>query len=287
METVLKGSSKTVVIAPDRPTVLIGERINPTGKKKLAAALVSGDFDYVRRVAVAQVDSGADVLDINVGAAGVDEPDVLPKALEAVVETVDVPVCIDTANLTALGLALEAHSQLVPGGKCLVNSVNGEEERLDGVLPLVAEYGAAVICLAMGDDGIPATAQGRVDVVRRIVERSDSLGIPREDLVVDCLALTVGADSTAGVITLDAIRQVREEFGVNMTLGASNISFGLPERTTINWVFLAMAIQAGVNCPIVNVEKVRSAVLATDLLLGRDSYGMRYIAAYRKSRKAG
>jgi len=287
METILKSASKTVVIGPDKPTVFIGERINPTGKKKLAAALVAGDLDYVRAQATAQVDAGADVLDVNVGAAGVDEPDMLPRAVQAVMEAVDSPVCIDTANLTALRAALEMHKQLAPEGKPLVNSVNGEQSRLDGVLPLVAEYGAAVICLAMDDDGIPATGEARLDVVRRIVERADALDIPRENLVVDCLALTVGADNQAAVVTLDAIRRVKEEYGLNMTLGASNVSFGLPDRMTVNWIFLAMVIQSGVNCPIVDVAKVRTAVLATDLLLGRDSYGMRYISAYKKSLRAG
>jgi 5-methyltetrahydrofolate--homocysteine methyltransferase len=287
METILKSASKTVVIGSDKPTVFIGERINPTGKKKLAAALVAGDLDYVRHQATAQVEAGADVLDVNVGAAGVDEPDMLPKAVRAVMETVDVPVCIDTANLTALKAALEVHKQLAPEGKPLINSVNGEQARLDGVLPLVAEYGAAVICLAMDDDGIPATGEARLNVVRRIVECADALDIPRENLIVDCLALTVGADNQAGVVTLDAIRRVKAEFGLNMTLGASNVSFGLPDRMTVNWIFLAMVIQSGVTCPIVDVAKVRTAVLATDLLLGRDSYGMRYISAYKKSLKAG
>jgi len=287
METILKSASKTVVIGPDKPTVFIGERINPTGKKKLAAALVDGDLDYVRREAVAQVEAGADVLDVNVGAAGVDELDMLPKALRAVMETVETPVCIDTANLNALRAALQVHKELAPEGKPLINSVNGEKARLEGVLPLVAEYGAAVICLAMDDDGIPATGEGRVNVVRKIVENADALGIPREDLVVDCLALTVGADPNAAVVTMDAIRRVKEEFAFNMTLGASNVSFGLPDRKMINWIFLALVIQAGVNCPIVDVAKVRAAVLATDLLMGRDHYGMRYITAYKQSLKAG
>ena len=287
METILRSASKTVVIGPDEPTVFIGERINPTGKKRLAAALVAGDLDYLRGQATAQIEAGANVLDVNVGAAGVDEVDMLPRAVQAVMETVDAPVCIDTANLTALRAALEMHRQLAPEGKPLVNSVNGEQARLDGVLPLVAEYGAAVICLAMDDDGIPATGEARLDVVRRIVEHADALDIPRESLIVDCLALTVGAENQAGVVTLDAIRRVKEEFGFNMTLGASNVSFGLPDRMTVNWIFLAMVILTGVNCPIVDVAKVRPAVLATDLLLGRDDFGMRYISAYRKSLKAG
>jgi 5-methyltetrahydrofolate--homocysteine methyltransferase len=286
METVLRSARKTVVISPDRPTVLIGERINPTGKKRLAAALAEGNLDIVRQEAEAQVDAGADVLDVNVGAAGVDEVDLLPKAVRLVAETVDVPLCIDSANPAALRAALGLYRELAPNGKPLVNSVNGEPASLDRVLPLVAEFGAAVIGLAMDEQGIPPTAEGRLAVARRIVERAEAMGIPRQDVVIDCLALTVGADSRAGLVTLDAIRMVREELGVNMTLGASNISFGLPERETINGVFLAMAILRGVNCPIVDAAKVRPAILATDLILGRDDYAMRYLKDYKKRLKA-
>ncbi|GAB4411400.1 MAG: hypothetical protein Kow00123_25180 [Anaerolineales bacterium] len=286
METVLRSARKTIVIGPDRPTVLIGERINPTGKKRLAAALAEGNLDIVRQEAEAQVEAGADVLDVNVGAAGIDEVDLLPKAVKLVAETVDVPLCVDSANPNALRAALALYRELVPNGKPLVNSVNGEAASMERVLPLVAEFRTAVIGLAMDEQGIPPTAEGRLAVARRIVERAEAMGIPREDVVIDCLALTVGADSRAGLVTLDAIRMVREELGVNMTLGASNVSFGLPERETINWVFLAMAIQRGVNCPIVDVAKVRPAVLATDLLLGRDEYAMRYLKDYKKRLKA-
>ena len=285
METILKSAKKTVIISPDKPTVLIGERINPTGKKRLAAALGEGDLEVVRKEALAQVEAGADVLDVNVGAAGVDEVDLLPRAVRVVMETVDVPVCIDSADVNALRAALAVHKELAPEGKPLINSVNGEEERLEKVLPLVAEYGAAVIGLAMDDDGIPAESAKRLAVARKIVERAGALGIPPEDILVDCLALTVGADSQAGVVSLGAMRMVREELGVNMTLGASNVSFGLPEREVINWAFLAMAIQNGLNCPIVNVAEVRPAILAADLLLGRDEYAMRYIKAYKKRSK--
>lgn len=286
METVLRSARKTVVIGPDKPTVLIGERINPTGKKRLAAALAEGNLDIVRQEAEAQVEAGADVLDVNVGAAGIDEVDLLPKAVKLVADTADVPLCVDSANPAALRAALAQYRESVPNGKPLVNSVNGEAASMERVLPLVAEFGTAVIGLAMDEGGIPPTAEGRLAVARRIVERAEAMGIPRQDVVIDCLALTVGADSRAGLVTLDAFRMVREELGVNMTLGASNVSFGLPERETINWVFLAMAIQRGVNCPIVDVAKVRPAVLATDLLLGRDEYAMRYLKDYKKRLKA-
>ncbi|MFQ6100246.1 MAG: dihydropteroate synthase [Anaerolineae bacterium] len=287
METILKSAKKQLVISPEKPTVLIGERINPTGKKRLAAALAGGDLELVRQEALAQVEAGADILDVNVGAAGVDEVELLPQAVRAVMETVDAPVCIDTANLEALRAALAVHQEMAPEGKPLINSVNGEEERLESVLPLAAEYKTAVIGLAMDDDGIPTSAEKRLAVARKIVERAEPLGIPPEDIVVDCMALTVGVDSKAGVVTLEAIKMVREELGLNMTLGASNVSFGLPEREVINWAFLTLAIQNGVNAPIVNAAKVRSAILATDLLLGRDKDGMRYVKAYKKRKRAG
>ena len=286
MKTVLKGTGREVVIDEGRPTVLLGERINPTGKKKLAAALVAGDLEVVRQEALAQVAAGADILDVNVGAAGVDEVNLLPQAVKLVLETVGQPVAIDTADGEALAAALAMHKQVNPDGKPLINSVNGEEASLARVLPLVAEYGTAVIGLCMDDDGIPSTPAKRLAVAKRIVGRAEGHGIPREDILIDCLALTVGADSQAGWITLEAIRMVREELGVNMTLGASNVSFGLPDREIINGAFLAMAIERGLNCPIVDAAKVAHFVQATDLALGRDEYAMRYLKAYRKRKIA-
>ena len=287
METILKSAQKTVTISPQKPTVLIGERINPTGKKRLAAALAAGDMEIIRQEALAQVEAGADVLDVNVGAAGVDEVALLPQAVRLVMETVEVPLCIDSANTQALRAALAVYRQLAPEGKPLINSVNGEEARLQSVLPLVAEYKTAVIGLAMDDEGIPPTPEKRLAVARKIVERAEALGIPREDILIDCLALTVGAESRAGLVTLETIQMVRQELGVNMTLGASNVSFGLPEREVVNWAFLAMTIQSGVNCPIVDAAKVRPAILAADLLLGRDDYAMRYVRAYKQRSKKG
>lgn len=282
METILKSRSKTVIISPERPTVLIGERINPTGKKRLAAALAEGNLELVRTEALAQVEAGADVLDVNVGTTGVNEVELLPVVVRLVMETVEVPLCIDSANPEALRAALAVYRELAPQGKPLINSVNGEEARLERVLPLVREYGAAVIGLTMDDEGIPATAEKRLAIAHKIVARAESLGIPRQDIIIDCLALAVGAGSQAGRVTLNAIRMVREELGVNLTLGVSNVSFGLPEREVINLAFLTMAIQQGVNCPIVDVAKVRPTVLAADLLLGRDEYAMRYIKGYRQ-----
>lgn len=285
METILIGTGKKVVISDDRPTVIIGERINPTGKKKLSAALVEGDLSVVQQEALAQVKAGADVLDVNVGAAGVNEVDLLPKAVKLVMETVDVPICIDTADNEAMAAALAVHKELAPEGKPLINSVNGEEERLKSVLPLVAEYDAAVIGLCMDDDGIPEDPEQRLAVATKIVERAEALGIPRKDIAIDCLALTMGADSQAGWKTLESIRLVKTELGVNIALGASNISFGLPARETINGAYIAMAILNGLNCPIVDAAKVRPYILAADLALGRDEYAMRFIKAFREMGK--
>ena len=287
MDTILKGMKKKVVIGDGQPTAMLGERINPTGKKKLAAALAAGDLEIVRQEALAQVEAGAHILDVNVGAAGVDEADLLPKAVRLVLETVDVPIAIDTADGEAMAAALATHKELNPDGKVLINSVNGEEASLARVLPLVAEYGTAVIGLAMDDDGIPPTPEARLAVATKIIERAEALGIGREQILIDCLALTVGADSQAGWVTLESIRMVKEELGVNLALGASNVSFGLPERETINGVFLGMAIARGLNCPIVDVAKVGHFILAADLALGRDDYAMRYLKAYRKRQKGG
>ena len=285
METILRGTGKKVVIGDGRPTVILGERINPTGKKRLAAALLAGDLGVVCQEASAQVEAGADLLDVNVGAAGVDEKDLLPRAVRAVMDMVDVPICIDTPDAGALAAALAAHKELNPDGKPLVNSVNGEEASLGRVLPLVAEYGAAVIGLTMGDEGIPDTPEKRLRIAQKIIERAEGYGIPREDILIDCLALTVGADSKAGWITLEAIRLVKQELGVNTALGASNVSFGLPDREALNGAFLAIAIAWGLNCPIVDAAKVRRYILAADLALGRDEYSMRYIKAYRRRKK--
>jgi 5-methyltetrahydrofolate--homocysteine methyltransferase len=285
MDTILKGMGKKVTIGGDRPTVILGERINPTGKKKLAAALVAGDLEIVRQEALNQIEAGADILDVNVGAASVDEVDLLPKAVKLVLETAEVPVAIDTADGKALAAALAMHKEINPEGKPLINSVNGEEASLERVLPLVAEYGAAVIGLCMDDDGIPETPEARLAVAKKIVDRAAALGIGKEDILIDCLALTVGADTKAGWTTLEAIRLVKEELGVNMALGASNVSFGLPDRELLNGVFLGMAIARGLNCPIVDAAKVRPYIMAADLALGRDEYAMRYLKAYRQRQK--
>ena len=277
MDTIIKSETKEVIISINSPFVVIGEKINPTGRKKLAAALKEGDFEYVKQIALNQVAAGADILDVNVGVPGVDEVELLPKIAKLVSETVDIPLCLDSANRDALAAALA-----VLPGRPLVNSVNGEEESLEMLLPVIKEFGVPVIALVMHDEGIPNDADTRVSVAGKIIERAAKMGIPVEDIVVDPLVLTVGADSEAGVLTLETIRRVREEFGVNINLGASNVSFGLPDRHTINQAFLALAMGAGATCAITDPMKLTSVIRASDLLLGKDYFGSRYIGYYRE-----
>jgi 5-methyltetrahydrofolate--homocysteine methyltransferase len=280
MDTTVSSEKQEIVVSDRGPTVLIGERINPSGKKKLAEALKNNDLAYVVNEAVTQVEAGADILDVNVVAPGVDEVTVLPKVIEAVMESVHAPLCIDINNPEALKAALKVYR-----GKPLVNSVTGEEKSLHEILPVVKEYNAAVIGLTIDDEGIPKDPGKRVSIAHKIVEMAESFGIPREDVIIDCLCLTLGADSGAALVTLEAIRRVKEELGLNQTLGASNISFGLPDRTLVNNAFLAIAITAGVTCPTVDVAKVRAAVLSADLILGRDRFAQRYIRGFRDREK--
>ena len=280
METKVSSPSKEVIIGDNRSTVLIGERINPAGKKKLAEALKAGDLDVVRKEALAQVQAGADILDVNVGTFGVDEVALLPRAVQAVMDTVDVPLCLDSSNLDALEAALKVYK-----GKPLVNSVTGEEHSLKRVLPLIKKYGAAVIGLVQDDEGIPKDTERRVWIAHKIVEKVEAAGVSREDLVIDCLAFAIGAEPSSGVAVIEAIRRIKAELGVNMTMGASNVSFGLPERELLNNAFVVMAIAAGATCLIVDVAKVRPIILAADLVLGRDRRARRYIEAYRQRPK--
>jgi 5-methyltetrahydrofolate--homocysteine methyltransferase len=277
METKLSSSSKEVIIGGGRPTVLIGERINPTGKKKLTTALQTGDREPVKREALEQTLAGADVLDVNVGAIGIDQIAMLPQAIQHVMKTVDIPLCIDTDNIKALEAALKVYK-----GKALVNSVTGEEKSLANVLPLIKEYGAAVIGLVQDDKGTPADSVRRVAIAHKIVDRAEVLGIHREDVVIDCLAFAIGADNKSGLTILDTIRRIKDELGVNTTMGASNVSFGMPDRELLNNAFIATVIATGATCLIVDVAKVRPIVLAVDLILGRDPYARRYTKAYRE-----
>jgi len=281
--TTVASPSQTVQISRDHPTVIIGERINPTGRKKVLAALHAGEFDLVRQEALAQVQAGAGILDVNAGVPGADEPMLMGQLIAAIREVTDAPLCIDSANPLTLEAALSSYE-----GKALVNSVNGEKKSLEAILPLVKTHQAAVIGLCMDDDGIPETPQERLKVAGSILEEAARLGIPAEDVIIDPLTLTMGSDHHAGAITLETIRLVVEELGVNVGLGASNVSFGLPDRPMLNMTFLAMAIQAGASCPITNplAAGIRTTVLAADLALGRDEYGTRWIKAFRQRKEA-
>jgi len=281
METKVSSARKEVIISIDRPTVLIGERINPTGRKKLTEALKAGDLDIVEKDAVTQAEAGADIIDVNVNAPGVEDIVLLPKAIEVVMKAVDAPVCIDSPNPDALEAALKVYQ-----GKPLVNSVSGETHSLKRVLPLIKEYGAAVIGLLQDDDGISKNADKRVAIAHKIIEAAEKAGVPREDVVIDVLTFAIGAEAASGKDVLEAIRRIREELGVNMTMGASNISFGMPDRVIINNAWVSSVIAAGATVLIVDAAKVRPSVLATDLVLGRDRFARRFIDDHRKRQQA-
>jgi 5-methyltetrahydrofolate--homocysteine methyltransferase len=278
MHTVLESPSKTATIGHDQPFCVIGERINPTGRKAFAEELRGGDLSTVRADAAAQVEAGADMLDVNAGIPLVDESKLLTQMLAAVQETVDVPICIDSSVIEALEAGLSVYR-----GKALVNSVTGEDDRLEEILPLVARHGAAVIGLANDETGIPETPQQRLDIARKIVSAAGDHGIPPEDVVIDPLAMTVGADTEAVKVTLETISRIRDELGVNMCLGASNVSFGLPQRHALGSAFLPMAMAAGLTSAIMScARQVVDSVRAADLLLGHDEWGARWIAAHRE-----
>lgn len=281
METKVSSASKEVIISIDRPTVLIGERINPTGRKKLTEALKAGDLDMVKREAEIQAEAGADIIDVNVNAPGVNDKVILPKAVEVVMKAVDAPVCIDSPNPDALEAALKVYK-----GKPLVNSVSGETHSLQKVLPLIKEYGTAVVGLVQDDDGIPKNADRRVAIAHKIIEAAEKAGVPREDVVIDVLTFAIGAEASSGKDVLEAIRRIREELGVNMTMGASNISFGMPDRPIINNAWVTSVITAGATALIVDAAKVRPSVLATDLVLGRDRFARRFIEDHRRRQQA-
>ena len=279
MQTKLTNKDRTVVISPDHPFVMIGERINPTRRKKLAATMAEGDYSVAVEDARRQVEAGAQVLDVNAGVPGADEPVLMKGLVEAILGVTDTPLCIDSANPDALEAAL----QIYPG-KALINSTTVEASMMDRVLPLAKKYNAAVIGVITDEFGIPATAQDRLEVARKLLQRAADYGIPAEDVVIDCLALTVGADHKAGQITLDAMRMIRNELGVNLSLGASNVSFGLPDRKLINTAYLALAIARGMTAAITDptVPEIRTTILACDLLMGNDEFAMQWIKAYRK-----
>ena len=275
--TVLRSGSGTVEIGADRPFCIIGELINPTGRKKFAADLRAGDLSLVTHDAEAQVEAGADMLDVNAGIPLVDEAELLASMLRTVQAAVDVPICIDSSVIEALEAGLSVYE-----GRALVNSVTAEEDRLQEILPLVSDYDAAVIGLANDETGIPETPEKRLECARTIVTAAADFGIARDDVVIDPLAMTVGADPSAVRTTLETISLIRDELGVNMCLGASNVSFGLPDRHALNAAFLPMAMAAGLTSAIMSTGRtVVDAVRAGDLLLGHDEWGAKWIAVHR------
>jgi len=279
MDTVLRSRSTSVTIGAEQPFCVIGERINPTGRKAFAEQLRGGDLSTVTIDALAQVKAGANMLDVNAGIPLVDESELLKSMLRTVQDAVDVPICIDSSVIEALEAGLSIYD-----GRALVNSVTAEDERLEEILPLVAKYDAAVIGLANDETGIPETPQKRLECARKIVSVANDYGIKTQDVIIDPLAMTVGADTEAVTTTLATISLIRDEIGVNMCLGASNVSFGLPRRHVLNAGFLPMAIAAGLTSAIMSTAEVCvNSVRASDLLLGHDPWGTSWIAAHRAS----
>src|SRR5437660_4519373 len=278
METRLTSRGREVVISGDRPFVIIGERINPTGGRVREAELKEGAMGRGRSGAQGRAAAGAHMLDVNAGIPAVDEPALLVAAIQAVMGVTDLPICIDSSIIEALEAGLSAYQ-----GKALVNSVTAEEDRMERILPLVKKHGAAVIGMANDENGITMVPEERLALARRIVERAADQGIPQHDVIIDPIAMTVAADPTCGLITLETMKLIRDQLGNNMTCGASNVSFGLPDRPPGNATFLPVAVYAGLTCAITNPleSQVRRAILAGDLLLGHDEYAIRWIAHFR------
>jgi 5-methyltetrahydrofolate--homocysteine methyltransferase len=276
MKTILRGRSKEVVIDTDGPVVIIGESINPTRRKKLVSALQEGDYDFVLDLAESQIKAGADILDVNVGFPGVDDVKLLPETVKALQDNLDIPLCLDSPNPKAIEAALK-----IASGKYLINSVNGEEKSLSALLPVAKEYGAAIIGLCMDDDGITHDPVKRLEIAEKIIERAVKAGIQAGDIVIDPLVMAVSADPDACIITLETIRLVHQRLGHNITMGASNISFGLPGRESLNASFMSLSIFNGLTCPIANPEKITGIVRATDLILGRDDFAVRFVEYFQ------
>ncbi len=284
MHTVLSSATKTITIGHDQPFCIIGERINPTGRKKFQEQLRAGDYSAIEADVVAQVAGGATMLDVNMGAPMIDEPEALAAAVTLIQQLTDLPLCIDSSVVEALEAGLAVYQ-----GKALVNSITAETERMDLILPLVKKYGAAIIALPNDEFEIPEEPARRLELTKVIVDYATTkYGIPIEDIVIDPLAMPIGADSTMVVRTLETIRLIKEHVGVNMTLGASNVSFGMPDRHTLNSVFLPMAMTAGLTSAIMDsrTAQVVTAVRAADLMNGNDEWGANWIAAHRARQAA-
>jgi 5-methyltetrahydrofolate--homocysteine methyltransferase len=283
MHTVVQSASKTVTIGHDQPFVIIGERINPTGRKKFQELLRAGDLSTIAVDVESQVKGGADMLDVNMGVPLTDEPALLSKAIKMIQGITDLPICIDSSVIEALQAGLEAYE-----GKALVNSMTGEDDRMDLILPLIKKHNAAIIALPNDETGIPATAAERIVITEKIIRAVEKHGISLDNLVIDPLAMTVGADPEAVKITLETIHLIREKFGLNMTLGASNISFGLPNRHALNAAFLPAAMSHGLTCAVMDARTpaINEAVRAADLLLGMDPWGGNWISRFRAQEAA-
>lgn len=278
MKTILTGTTREVIIDTGGPVVIIGESINPTRRKKLVSTLQAKDFGYMLSIARSQINAMADVLDVNVGFPGVVDEELLPAAVIALQDNFDIPLCLDSPNPAAIEAALK-----VARGKCLINSVNGEEKSLQKLLPIAKEYGAAIIGLVLDDDGITHDPEKRMRIAEKIIERAVRTGIREEDVIIDPLAMAVSADPNACRVTLETIRLVHDRLGHNITQGASNISFGLPNRENLNSAYMAMSILYGLTCPIANPEKISGLVRAADLVLARDDYAVRFIEHYQST----
>jgi 5-methyltetrahydrofolate--homocysteine methyltransferase len=283
MHTVVQSASKTVTIGHDQPFVIIGERINPTGRKKFQELLRAGDLSTIAVDVESQIKGGADMLDVNMGVPLTDEPALLSKAIKMIQSMTDMPICIDSSVIEALQAGLEAYE-----GKALVNSMTGEDDRMELILPLIKKHNAAIIALPNDEIGIPATAAERIVITEKIIRTVEKHGISLDNLVIDPLAMTVGADPDAVKITLETIHLIREKFGLNMTLGASNISFGLPNRHALNAAFLPAAMSHGLTCAVMDARTpaINEAVRAADLLLGMDQWGGNWITRFRAQEAA-
>jgi 5-methyltetrahydrofolate--homocysteine methyltransferase len=283
-ETVLRSATKEVVIGHGRRFCLIGERINPTGRRIFQEQLRAGDLAAIERDVRAQVEGGADVLDVNMGVPLTDEPELLARAITLVQELTDLPICIDSSVVEALEAGLSVYQ-----GRALVNSVTAEDERMELILPLVKKYDAAIIALPNDADEIPMEADRRLELVQHIVDvATKEYGIAEADIVIDPLAMPIGADTTNAITTMETMRRIREVHGLNMTCGASNVSFGMPARHTLGAAFLPMAMVAGLTSAIMDTRtpQIVEAVKAADLLLGHDEWGGEWIAAHRKKQAA-
>jgi 5-methyltetrahydrofolate--homocysteine methyltransferase len=276
MQTILRGTTQQVTIDTAGPVIIIGESINPTRRKRLVSTLQEGNFEYMLELAESQIKAGADVLDVNVGFPGVDDVKLLPAAVRAIRARFDIPLCLDSPNPKAIEAALNA-----AGPRCLINSVNGSEKSLETLLPIAKDYDAAIIGLTMDDEGITHDPEKRLAIALKILERAVKAGIKEADVIIDPLAMAVSADSKACLVTLETIRLIHHKLGLNITMGASNISFGLPGREALNSAFIALAIYNGLTCPIANPEKITDTIRSADLALGRDDFAVRYVEYFQ------